>query len=182
VPIVFANSDRIVAVVPADAKTSGSVQVSVSNNGVLSNPVNVLAALTSPGIYSVDNSGFGQGYILNSDGTLNSETNPAAVGSAITILATGVGPLSHVGIYAVTEQPVAVLVDGFYANGIAAVTKHVPGLPGDVYEISVRITDPATLVKQNPDLKNFQYPPEVAVTLSIASSYSQAGIALWIKQ
>jgi len=182
VPILFANSDRIVAVIPADAKTSGSVRVTVSNNGVRSNPVNLQAALTSPGIYSVDNSGFGQGYIFNSDGTKNSKTNPAAVGSAITILATGVGPLSQVGIYAVTEQPVAVFVDGFYANGIAAVTKHVPGLPGDVYEISVTITDPATLVKQNPDLKNFQYPPEVGVTLSIANSQSQAGIALWIKQ
>jgi uncharacterized protein (TIGR03437 family) len=182
VPILFANSDRIVAVIPADAKTSGSVQVTVSNNGVRSNPVNVATALTSPGIYSVDNSGYGQGYILNSDGTRNSKTNPAAVGSAITILATGVGPLSQVGIYAVTEQPVAVFVDGFYANGIAAVTKHVSGLPGDVYEISLTITDPATLVQQNPDLKNFQYPPEVAVTLSVGYTQSQAGIALWIKQ
>jgi hypothetical protein len=81
----------------------------------------------------------------------------------------------------VTEQPVAVFVDVFYANGIAAVTKHVPGLPGDVYEISVTITDPATLVKQNPDLKNFQYPPEVGVALSVGTARSQAGIALWIK-
>ena len=182
VPIVFANTDRIVAVIPTDAKTSGSVQVAVSNNGVSSNPVNVPAAVTSPGIYSVDNSGFGQGYILNSDGTRNSETNPAAVGSAISILATGVGPLSQVGVYAVTEQPVAVFVDGFYANGISAVTKHIPGLPGEVYEISVTITDPATLVQQDPDLKGFQYPPEVAVTLSVGTAQSQAGIALWIKQ
>jgi hypothetical protein len=46
----------------------------------------------------------------------------------------------------------------------------------------VTITDPATLVQQNPDLKNFQYPPEVAVTLSVGYTQSQAGIALWIKQ
>ena len=36
--------------------------------------------------------------------------------------------------------------------------------------------------RQNPDLKNFQYPPEVAVTLSAGTAQSQAGIALWIKQ
>ncbi|HLK21713.1 MAG TPA: IPT/TIG domain-containing protein, partial [Bryobacteraceae bacterium] len=180
IPTVFANSDRIVAIIPADAKTSGSVQVTVSNNGAVSNAVNVPAALASPGIYSIDNSGFGQGYILNSDGTRNSQSNPAKVGSSITILATGVGPLSHDGIYAVTEQPVSVFIDVFYANGIAAFTKHVSGLPGDVYEISVTIPDPATLVKNNPDLKNFKYPPEVAVTLSVASATSQQGIALWL--
>lgn len=180
-PAVFANADRIVAVLPNDLQTSGSVQIIVSNNGVSSNPVNMPAAAASPGIYSVDNSGFGQGYILNADGTRNSQTNPAVPGTPIAIFATGVGQVSNVGPYAVTDQPVAVFADGFYVSGIAAVMKPVPGLPGMVYEISVYAPDLAKLFGANPDVHNPVIPPEVPITLFIGSAESQQGVALWLK-
>ena len=180
-PIVFANSDRIVAVLPNDLAKSGTVQIMVSNGDVNSNQVNMPAAAASPGIYSVDNSGFGQGYILNSDGTRNSQSNPAVPGTPMTIFATGVGQVSNVGLYVVTDQPVAVFVDGFYVSGIAAVMKPVPGLPGSVYEISVYTPDLAKLFSANPDVHNPTIPPEVPVMLSIGSAESQQGIALWLK-
>jgi hypothetical protein len=66
--------------------------VQVSNNGTLSNSVYAPAAEASSAIYSTDGSGEGQGLILNSDGTLNSPSNPAATGSAITMYALGEGP------------------------------------------------------------------------------------------
>jgi len=171
-PVVSTSANRILAIVPKDAKTDGGVHVTVSSNGVSSNPVYMPAASASPGIYSADNSGVGQGYILNADGTRNSQTNPAAPGSAITIFATGVGSVSFVGPYAVTDQPVGVFVDAVYASGIAAVMKQVPGLVGDVYEIGVYV----------PNLPGFKMPPEVAVTMLVGSARSQSGIALWVKQ
>lgn len=180
-PIVFANTDRIVAVLPNDLPASGSVQIVVSNNGVSSNPVNMPAAAAPPGIYSVDNSGFGQGYILNADGTRNSQSNPAVPGTAITILATGIGQVSNVGPYVVTDQPVAVFADGFYVSGIAAVMKSVPGLPGNVYEISVYAPDLAKLFSANPDVHNPVIPSEVPVTLFIGSAESQQGVMVWLK-
>jgi uncharacterized protein (TIGR03437 family) len=180
-PIVFANADRIVAALPNDLQTSGSVQIIVSNNGVSSNPVNMPAAAASPGIYSFDNSGFGQGYILNADGTRNSQLNPAVPGTPITIFATGVGRVSNVGPYVVTDQTVAVFIDGFYISGIAAVMKQVPGLPGNVYEISVYAPDLAKLFSANPDVHNPVIPPEVPVTLFIGSAESQQGVAIWLK-
>lgn len=181
-PMISASATRIVSVVPNDAPTSGAMRATVAGNGVTSNAVYVPAAAASPGIYSVDGSGVGQGYILNADGTRNSQSNPAAPGSAITILATGVGPFSLSGPFVVLDQPVAVFVDDFYATGIAAVMKKVLSLPGDVYAISVYIPNPANLVSQNPDLKNFTFPPEVGVSISVGSATSQHGIALWIKQ
>jgi uncharacterized protein (TIGR03437 family) len=180
-PIVFANTDRIVAVIPTDAPTSGSIQLIASNGGVSSNPVNMPAAAASPGIYSVDNSGFGQGYILNADGTRNSQSNPAVPGTPITIFATGVGQVSNVGPYVVTNQTVAVFIDEFYVSGIAAVMKQVPGLPGNVYEISVYAPDLAKLFSANPDVHNPVVPPEVPVTLFIGSAESQQGVAIWLK-
>jgi len=180
-PVISRSANRIVSVVPSDEKTTGAVQVTVSSGGVISNAVAMPAAAVSPAIYSVDGSGFGQGYILNSDGSRNSKSNPAVVGSAITILATGVGPFSAQGQFVQTDQPVAVFVDGFYASGIAATMKQVPGLPGEVYELGVYIPDPSKLVDQNPGLKGFTFPPEVPLTLFIGPMMCQSGIEIWVK-
>jgi hypothetical protein len=83
-PSISGTDKSIVAVVPGDVATAGAHAVQISNNGAVSNAVFVPAAATSPAIFTVDCSGEGQGYILNSDGTLNSPANPAPVGSAIT--------------------------------------------------------------------------------------------------
>jgi uncharacterized protein (TIGR03437 family) len=174
--------------IPDGTKTSGAFQVQVSSGGTLSNPVNVPAAPASPGIYSVDGSGYNQGYILNSDGTLNSPTNPAAVGSAIDIFATGAGAYTLSGPYAVTALAPSVFVGGFYADGIAAVVGPVAGLPGNVYQISVYVPNPASL---NPDLRNNPIPPQQGVTLVMgpvnssnfegSSMISQPGLVLNVK-
>jgi uncharacterized protein (TIGR03437 family) len=180
IPLVFANSDLIVAVLPNDLQTSGSVQIIVSTNGSSSNPVNMPTAAASPGIYSANNSGFGQGYILNADGTRNSQSNPATPGKPITIFATGVGPVSNSGPYVVTDQAVAVFIDGFYVSGIAAVMKPAAGLPGQVYEISVYAPNLAQLFSQDGS-PNPAIPPQVSVTLYIGSVQSQQGIEVWLK-
>jgi uncharacterized protein (TIGR03437 family) len=190
--VLSQTATTILAVVPSDIDTTGPLQVKVTAGGAVSNAVWMPAAVASPGIYAVNGSGTGQGYILNGDGTVNSPANPVAMGSAITILATGVGQIQPVGAYAVTNLPVSVFVDGFYANGIAAVVKQVPGLPGPVYEIGVYVPNPATYASQDPTLSGFTMPPQVSVVMVLgdvnASNpdssvlLSQAGIALSVKQ
>jgi uncharacterized protein (TIGR03437 family) len=167
---ISTSPTSIVAAMPAGGKTSGAFEVSVSSNGVSSNTVNLPASSASPGIYSADNSGFGQGYILNADGTRNSQSNPAAQGSGVTILATGVGPFSLAGPFAVTDQTVAVFIDEHYANGIAAAIKQVPGLPGEVYAIGVYV----------PDLGKLTNPSNPNVTMFVGPAESQI-VILWVK-
>jgi uncharacterized protein (TIGR03437 family) len=169
---VSATATFIVAVLPDNAIASGVHTLQISNNGTLSNSVYAPAAPASPAIYSVDGSGMGQGYILNSDGTLNSPSNPAATGSAITIFATGAGQYTLSDGYAVTAQTPAVFIDGIYCNGIAATIGPVDGLPGNVYQLSVLVPDLATLVKNNPDLKNFKFPPQSPIRLVMGPSNS----------
>ncbi len=191
-PTVSAAPTSVVAVMPDNAKTSGAFQIQVSSGGAISNTVLVPAAPAAPGLYSVDGTGFGQGYILNSDGTMNSPANPAAPGSAITIFATGVGQLSFVGPYAVTAQPPSVFIDGFYADGIAATFGPAPGLPGNVYQLSIYVPDPASRAANNPNLKDFKMPPQVAVQLIMSALnplnpansnfISQGGVVLNVKQ
>jgi uncharacterized protein (TIGR03437 family) len=180
--IVSRSTTTLVGVMPDDAKTSGAFQFQISSSGAVSNPVYVPAAPASPGIFSMDSSGYGQGYILNGDGTMNSTANPAAPGSAITIFVTGAG----------AGLTPAVFVDGIYADGIAATTGPVAGLPGNVYQLSVYVPDPAELVNQNPNFLNFKLPPQVGVKLVFgavnplnpdnSAMISQPGLVLNVKQ
>ena len=182
---VSVSDASIVAVLPDSTATSGAHTFQVSNQGAVSNAVFVPAAAAAPGIFTVDGSGAGQGYILNSDGTLNSSANPAPVGSAITILIDGAGPLTFTDGYAVAPQAPAVFVDGFYCNGIAARLGPVAGLPGKVYQLSVYVPDPAALVKNNPDLKNFQFPAQSAIQVRMnpgdPTTASQSGVFLNVR-
>ncbi len=169
---ISATATSIVAVLPDTAATSGAHTLQVSNNGTLANSVYAPAAAASPAIYSVDGSGAGQGYILNSDGTLNSPSNPAAPGSAITILVAGAGQYTLSNGFAVTALMPAVFIDGFYCNGVAAVIGPVAGLPGNVYQLSVFVPDPAVLAINNPDLKNFKFPAQSGIQLVMGPSNS----------
>jgi uncharacterized protein (TIGR03437 family) len=169
---ISATATSIVAVLPDTAAVSGAHTLQVSNNGTFSNSVYAPAAAASPAIYSVDGTGAGQGYILNSDGTLNSPSNPAAPGSAITILIAGAGQYTLSNGFAVTALMPAVFIDGFYCNGIAAVIGPVAGLPGNVYQLSVFVPDPAALANNNPDLKNFNFPAQSAIQLLMGPSNS----------
>jgi len=178
------SSSEIVAIVPASYQTrpgpDAVIQVKLKD-GQLSNPFLVPVARVAPAVYSADGTGFGQGYILNQDGTRNSPTNPAAEGSIITIFATGVGVTTHVNQSDVTAQPVNVFIDGFYANGVDARVGPVPGLPGDVYQVKVIVPHPVDLVQFNPNLLNFKMPPTVPVRLDIGGVSSPGGISLSVK-
>ena len=178
IPLLSQSRTALTAMLPADFNALGSATVVVQSGGGLSNPFLTPVTAAEPGVYSVDGSGLGQGYILNQDGTLNSPGNPANEGAPITICATGVGPVTFDGGLAVTASPVSVYIDGFYANGIAATLGPRAGLPGNVYQISVYVPKPADDAASNPNLQNFVMPPSVAVTLEVNGAKSQAGLAL----
>ncbi len=169
----------IAATVPADI-AAGAAGVGVQSGGASSNRVLMPAAVTSPGIFSADGTGLGQGYILNKDGTLNTPANPAAPGDRITILATGVGPVSFTDGYAVTQFPTNVFIDGIYCDGVAAVMGPLSGFPGNVYRITVYVPNPAVLFATSDP--GFTFPPLVGVVMQIDGVSSQAGIAISIAQ
>lgn len=118
VPAISSTPTSITATVPQ--VTGGVASVQVTSGGGASNQLLAAVAPTATGIFSQDGSGFGQGYILNKDGTLNSPANPASPGDPIAIFATGIGPLSYVQGYAVSQYPVFVDIDGILCNGIAS--------------------------------------------------------------
>jgi uncharacterized protein (TIGR03437 family) len=90
-PILYASSNTIATIAPFALKASSQVAIQVGVNGVMSPVQNLPVAAAAPGIFSFDSSGNGPGVILNTDYSINSAANPAPVGSAIMIYATGGG-------------------------------------------------------------------------------------------
>ena len=174
VPALSMTATQMVAVAPSNLPNT-PVAVQVQSGGASSNLVPVPVATASPGLFSADGSGLGPGYILNQDGTLNTPSNPAKPGDKITIFATGVGPVSFTSGYAVTGSPVNVYIDGFYADGVAAVMGPASGFPGSAYQITVYVPNFAIL---NPDLKNSTFPPLLGVIVQVAGSSSQNGLSI----
>jgi uncharacterized protein (TIGR03437 family) len=79
-------------------------------------------AVTSPGIFTSNASGSGQAAVMNEDGTLNSPSNPAPIGSIITFFETGEGQTTPSG------------VDGQLANNLNL-------LPAPIQSVIVTIGD-----------------------------------------
>jgi uncharacterized protein (TIGR03437 family) len=178
---IAVTSGEIAAVMPADL-AEDTATLRVQSAGSLSNAVLVPVAAATPGLFSIDRSGAGQGYILNQDGALNGPDHPAQPGERITIFATGVGPVTFDQSYAVTATPVAVSVDIFYARGVAAILAPVDGFPGDVYQLTAYVPTYAEIAEALPALASFKYPPQVGVILRIAGRASQNGLAISIAQ
>jgi uncharacterized protein (TIGR03437 family) len=166
--VLSIEPSQIVAAVPGLSGTYATV--AVQSGGASSNSLLVPIASTSPGIYSQDGTGYGQGYIVNQDGSLNAPSHPASPGDRITLYATGIGPVNFIGPYAQTTTPVTVLIDGFYCNGVAAVIGPVTGLPGDVYQLTVYVPTAPKI------------PPQSGITLRVAGGVSQNWLAISIAQ
>jgi uncharacterized protein (TIGR03437 family) len=92
-PVLYTSSDQVNAVVPVGL-SANPTQVQVEYAGTVSDPFSVPVAASSPGVFSANGTGTGQGDIFNQDGSANSAVNPALPGSVITLYLTGAGQLS----------------------------------------------------------------------------------------
>jgi uncharacterized protein (TIGR03437 family) len=170
IPTISISSDTIAATVPASLSDNYAV-FEVVSGGASSNQVVIQAAPTSPGLFSADGSGYGQGYVLNADGTINSPSNPAAPGTRITVFATGVGPISFDHGYAVAAFPQDLFIEGVYCDGVDAFLGPVAGLTGDVYRLTVYVP-PAS----------FGLPGSSKLVLEMNGARSQSGLTISIAQ
>ena len=117
-PLYLVSSGQINCLVPY-AVTGSSATIVVTSGGIPSNSVTVPLSKTSPGIFSADTSGAGNGIIVHLDGTLVTSAVPAKKGETLVMYLTGLGALT------------SPLVDGTGSPGAnsaaAAVTVFVNG-------------------------------------------------------
>jgi uncharacterized protein (TIGR03437 family) len=96
-PLTYVGALQINAIVPyevAEVALGSAINVTVTYNGIVSASFMVTTTSTAPGIFSANQTGNGQGAILNSNESANNASNPAPKGSTVSIYATGEGTLT----------------------------------------------------------------------------------------
>ena len=147
-PLYFVGSTQINCLVPYGV-TGTTAAIAVTSNGVISNTVTVPLAKTSPGVFSLDGTGTGDGAVLHADASIVNPASPAKKGEIVVLYMTGLGALT----LPVADGHGATAID----NATTALQIYVAGIPvppADVsysglsvlpglYQINFRI--PATL-------------------------------------
>ncbi len=144
-PLLATSKGQVNAVVPYDVAGQSHVEMLVIYNGGVSTPFLLPVKKASPGLFTLDASGKGQGAILNQNLTVNSFSNPALPGSIVVLYATGLGELKggvETGAVVGSElprvnQPVKVLIGGVIAELLYAGGS--PGLVNSVTQLNVRL-------------------------------------------
>ncbi len=144
-PLLATSDGQVNAVVPYDIAGQSHMEMLVIYNGSVSTPFLLPVKNASPGLFTLNASGKGQGAILNQDLTVNSFSNPARPGSIVVLYATGLGELQgdvENGAVVGNElpkvsQPVKVLIGGVIAELLYA--GGAPGLVNSVTQLNVRL-------------------------------------------
>ena len=92
-PILYTSATQVAAVVPY-AVTGAGAQLTVTYQGQAAPPPTVAVADSAPGLFTADSTGNGQAAAVNENGSINSASTPASIGSVISLFATGEGQTS----------------------------------------------------------------------------------------
>jgi uncharacterized protein (TIGR03437 family) len=143
-PLYFVSPGQLNVLVPF-ATTGPTATIVVQNGSVNSNTVTVPVAATSPGIYSLDQSGSGAGAILHADYSLVNAANPATGGETVLIYLTGLGTVTPAvtdgtagtgSALHTSDANVVVYVGG--QQGSVVFKGQAPGFPG-LYQLNVAL-------------------------------------------
>ena len=121
-PLGYVSPTQINAQVPFEV-APGTAQLTVQSNGTTAGPVGLTIQSAAPGVFM--HAG-GRAPAINQDGTLNLPTNPAPVGSFISVYLTGQG---------LVDRPVAsgaAAPIGALSNTVAQTTATIGGVPATV--------------------------------------------------
>jgi uncharacterized protein (TIGR03437 family) len=172
-PIIALTNGQINVMVPYSVSGQVTTAVQVNHLGIDSTVGSYNVHSAVPGIYTLDQTGSGQGAILNQDLSANGANNPAAPGSLVAVYMTGEGittPASITGQIAVTLNhpvlPVTATVDGIAAQ--VQYAGSAPGLVSGVMQINVQI--PATAPAGN-----------LPIVITVGTTNTQAGVTVAVQ-
>jgi len=174
-PLVYTMANQLSAIVPYEVSGQAQTSIQVEYQGVRSTPVTVAVAPTAPGIFTVNESGSGQGAIVNRDGSLNGPANPAAGGDVVSIYATGEGQTAPLG----TDGIIVTAAD--LRQPVWAVTVSIGGQDATVLYAGSAGDEVAGLLQVNARVPLGIMPSTATpVTLTIGGS-SQPGVTMAVQ-
>ena len=171
VPVTYVSFAQINAVAPFSISGGVTASIVVEYVGVASAPITVQVVPSMTGLFTANATGSGQGAILNQDSTSNSASNAAALGSVVTMYATGMGTTNPALPDGIAPQnssvkpvlAVSATIDGLPAQIVSAFA--VPGMLG-ILQVSVQVPASAHTGAAIP------------VLLQVGSSQSQPGVTM----
>ncbi len=174
-PMIYAANGQVSAFVPYSVADKTSTQVQVEYNGVKSPAVTIPVLDAVPGIFTLDQSGGGQGAVLNQDGSVNGASNPAKPGDIVQVFGTGAGqttPAGQDGTLTGLPLPkqnlgITITIGGKVAEVVYA--GPAPSLVAGVLQINARI--PADVVVSN----------SVLVRAQIGDKLTQPGLTIAVR-
>src|SRR5437879_815644 len=92
-PLLYVSRNQINAVAPFAIAGAERATVQLRSGGRTLPSISVPVLAADPGIFTLDATGFGDAAVINQDGTLNSASHPASIGSIISFLLTGAGTM-----------------------------------------------------------------------------------------
>ncbi|MBZ5727508.1 MAG: IPT/TIG domain-containing protein [Acidobacteriia bacterium] len=173
-PLLYVSQAQVNAIVPYGVEGRASVQVTVRYQGAPPAAVAVAVTDSAPALISANSSGQGQGAILNFDGSSNSSSNPAAVGSMVQLWGTGEGQ---------TDPPG---VDGQFANGTypkprLALSVTVGGVPAEIGYQGAAPAAPAGLFQLNFKIPDGLPPGDQPVVVHSGAAASRADLTVAVR-
>ena len=177
-PLLWVQDAQINAVAPWSLTPGQTTQVCVSYNNANTNCLTWPVVQAAPAVFTLDGI---HAAALNQDGSINSATNPAAVGSIVSVWATGLGPITP-------AQADGTLVgfplpDNVLAVGVMA--SYTIGIPFGVPEnepFAVSYAGPAPDLVAGVSQINFQvgsFPSYGAIYVTLAS-FQSPGFEVYI--
>jgi len=166
-PLYLVSATQINCLVPYAAAPAGTrtANIIVTSNGVVSNTVTVPIATTSPGVFSLNTTGTGDGAILHVDNSVVNSILPAKKGEIVQLFMAGLGAVTTpvadgqgAAAADTVNESVQVSVNGVAATVAYAGLSSLPGLyqinftvPASVTgtgEMPIAITTPEALHNQ----------------------------------
>jgi len=175
-PFYYASAGQTAVIVPYSVAGQASTQMVVTYNGVPSAPTAVPVAPSAPGLFSANASGTGNGAIVNSDGTVNSASNPAVRGSYVSFFGTGEGQTNPRGVdgrialsvYPKPVLPVKITIGGVDATSGILYMGAAPTLVAGVFQLTVTVPSNVPAGAQ-------------PVVVTVGSVSSQAGLTVSLR-
>ena len=173
-PLLYARQDEVAAVIPDAVAGQTNVNLQVQYQGQSTPMMQVPVTAIAPGLFTMDQSGRGQGAILNQDESINSAANPATRGSIVALFGTGGGPMDP----ALADDAIA---SAPYPKLTSAVTVTIGGKTADIEYAGAAPDLAAVFVISARVPAGIQPGSKVPVVVSIGGAKTQSGVWLAVQ-
>lgn len=174
-PLLYVSPTQVNAIVPF--ATTEVATIKVVYNGVSSNIFTIPVAPASPGLFTTNENGKGQGAILNEDGSVNSSANPAAKGSIVVLYGDGAGQTTPAGL----DGAITSIVAPELPQPLLPVAVQIGGENAQVTYAGAAVGFVSGMLQVNVQIPQDVPSGNAAVVLMVGNASSQPGVTVAIQ-